>query len=176
MKPSNVVISQNKSLLYVRSIVLTGCLTMAMPLHNAMASVKLSNLTINLILTSRACTLNDNKAIEVKFGEILATKINGVNYRMPIDYSLSCPAGMPVGMRMQLRGGVTSFDNSALQTSVTGLGIKMQNMTSEFPLNSWINFNYPDMPKLFAVPIRKANTVLTGGIFSASATLMVDYQ
>jgi hypothetical protein len=43
-------------------------------------------------------------------------------------------------------------------------------------VNEWIDFTYPKTPTLQAVPVKRAGAVLSGGDFSAMATLMVDYQ
>jgi type 1 fimbria pilin len=43
-------------------------------------------------------------------------------------------------------------------------------------VNDWLNFNWPYTPELRAAPVMSHANVLTGGAFSASATLYVEYQ
>lgn len=43
-------------------------------------------------------------------------------------------------------------------------------------LGKAVNFTYPNLPELEAIPVRDQNEVLVGGDFVASGTLHVDYQ
>ncbi|HCM9091641.1 TPA: fimbrial protein [Enterobacter kobei] len=170
---------KKKSLRHATSFVLAGCIATALPLNYSLANyANFRNIRIDFLvtITSRPCTLNDNKTIEVNFKDVQTTQINGVNYRTPINYSLSCPNGEPALMKLQVLGGVSTFENTALQTSVTGLGIQVQNGNTAIPIGSWINFTYPNIPKLFVVPIRKADVGLPGGAFTSVATLKLEYQ
>ncbi|BEL87794.1 exotoxin [Serratia marcescens] len=129
------------------------------------------------VLAPLPCVLNGNRPIEVNFGdEVLTTRIDGENYRTPVDYEFTCTKPEKNGMRLLLAGTGAGFDGKLLQTSVDGLGIAFLNNRSRIALNSWQTFTFPDMPTLEAVPVKQANAALPTGEFTASATLRVDYQ
>lgn len=121
------------------------------------------------------CTVNDNRPIEVEFGDVMTTRVDGVNYRMPVNYTLSCDASANNAMKLQVQG-TSAFDGQALQTSVAGLGIRLQHGTTTLAVNDWLNFSYPDQPELWATPIMQAGVTLPAGEFTAGASLRVDYQ
>ncbi|MDK7100077.1 fimbrial protein [Klebsiella aerogenes] len=137
-----------------------------------------SNVTVQIKMTVVAppCVINDNKAIEVEFGDVMTTKVDGNNYRMPVNYTLSCDDNSNNAMKLQIQGATAGFDAEALQTSVSALGIKMERVGSEFPVNTWLNFNYPGKPDLWAVPVMQPGATLPAGEFTATATMKVDYQ
>lgn len=125
------------------------------------------------------CVINANQDISVNFGDdLLVGRVDGVNYEQVIDYSLDCSAGASVtsAFKLQLQGNGAGFDSSVLNTSKTGLGLELRSGGAKLPVNSWINFNEPARPALTAVPVRNSVGTLTGGVFTASATLLVDYQ
>lgn len=122
------------------------------------------------------CTINGSKPIEVDFKQVETTKVNGVNYREPVPYTLSCTEATSTALRVQVKGTGAGFDANALQTSVADLGIVLQNNTTNLAVNSWLNFNSNNPPKLFAAPVKKKDVVLKGGGFTAAATMQVDYQ
>lgn len=135
-----------------------------------------SNVTVKVTVVAPACTVNDNKAIEVNFGDVATSRVDGKNYRTQVSYTLSCSEGASKAMKLQVQGTGSAFDGSLLGTDVSGLGIRMQNGSSNLPLNQWVNFTYPDKPTLWAVPVKQSGVTLSGGRFSAAATLKVTYQ
>ena len=141
-----------------------------------MAGADVTNVTVKVTVVAAACTVNDNKAIEVNFGDVATNRVNGTNYRKPVSYTLSCSGGTGNAMKLQVQGTGAAFDGSLLHTSVSGLGIRMQNGSSNLPVNQWVNFTYPDKPALWAVPVKQSGVTLSGGKFTAAATLKVTYQ
>ncbi|HEB0103793.1 TPA: fimbrial protein [Serratia marcescens] len=137
-----------------------------------------STVTVKVtVLAPLPCTINGNKPIEVDFGDdVMTTRIDGTNYRTPVEYTVTCTKPKKNGMRLQIAGNAAGFDGKLLQSSVTGLGIAFLNGGTRFSLNSWQNFTFPALPKLEAVPVKQANATLPTGEFTASATLRVDYQ
>ncbi|WP_129544233.1 fimbrial protein [Serratia sp. 1D1416] len=135
-----------------------------------------TNVTVKVTVTAPPCTVNDNKAIEVNFGDVMTTRVDGTNYRKQIGYSLSCEGGGGKAMKLQVQGTAAGFDSALLGTSVSGLGIRLQNGSSNLSVNGWVNFTYPNKPALWAVPVQKSGVTLAGGQFSAAATLKVAYQ
>ncbi|HEP1044392.1 TPA: fimbrial protein [Serratia marcescens] len=124
------------------------------------------------------CVLNARLPIEVDFGdEVVTTRIDGSAYRQPVKYSLSCSGQGKNAMRLQFRGSGAAFDGAVLQTSVQGLGIAFElAQQKRLSLNSWVNFTYPDLLEIYAVPVKRPGVELPTGEFTAAATLRVDYQ
>ncbi|OQV36223.1 fimbrial protein [Serratia marcescens] len=122
------------------------------------------------------CTINDDRPIEVDFGDVMTTRVEGDNYRMPVNYTLSCTEASSNAMRLQVQGNGASFDGSVLRTNKTGLGIRLQQGDSKLAVNSWLNFTYPNVPALWATPVKQSGATLTGGEFTAGATMKVAYQ
>ncbi|VTR51794.1 putative minor fimbrial subunit StfE [Serratia fonticola] len=45
------------------------------------------------VLAPPPCTVNNNSVIEVPFGNVMTTHVDGTSYRVPVNYTLSCPEG-----------------------------------------------------------------------------------
>lgn len=136
----------------------------------------ITSVTVNVTVILPPCVINDDHPIEVEFGEVMTTRVDGVNYRMPIDYTLDCGDASTNSLKLQVQGNSASFDSSVLQTSVEGLGIRIQNGTTTLPMNEGLNFVYPEKPVLWVVPVKKVGTTLPAGEFTAVSTMKVDYQ
>lgn len=122
------------------------------------------------------CTINDDRPITVEFGEVMTTKVDGENYKMPVNYTLSCTDASSNAMTLTITGAAMATDGTALQTNKTGLGVRLLTGSSPYVINSKVSFTYPDKPALYAVPIQQSGATLTGGEFSAAATMNVTYQ
>lgn len=128
------------------------------------------------VIAHPPCMINDGKTVEINFGEILSTQVDGSNYKRPINYNASCEQ-MPINtLNLSVDGNGTFFDENALTTNIPGLGVRILYQNKELKLGQKINFTYPDLPVLEAVPVRDLSTSLTGGDFSATATLRMEYQ
>lgn len=141
-----------------------------------------TSLTVKVtIMLSPPCTINGNNPIEVDFGEILTTQVDGVSNRRKIEYSLDCPSGQLLknALKMQIQGSTIALNNATPALAVPGkanFGIQLQQETTPLSLNTWINFTYPNIPTLYAVPVKQAGSTLVTGEFTASSTMKVDYQ
>lgn len=70
------------------------------------------------------CTINNGDPIEVDFGDNLVIRnLDGVRYSKPIPYQIDCSAAGVV--RLSFKGAPSSFDYAAIQTNLTGLGIRI---------------------------------------------------
>lgn len=136
----------------------------------------LATVTIKITVVELPCVINDDRPIAVEFGDVMTTRVDGDNYKMPVNYTLSCPGTPSNAMKLQVKGTGAAFDATVLQTNQTGLGIELRQGSGKLAVNSWLNFTYPNKPELWAVPVKKAGTTLTGGEFSAGATMALDYQ
>ncbi|CNK15690.1 exported pilin protein [Yersinia mollaretii] len=142
----------------------------------ALNKVAAVNVTVN-IFAAPPCVINSNSMITVDFGDdLLTSRIDGVNYMKPVNYSLNCTAAASNAMKMSIKGDGATLDASYLRTSNTGLGIKLMNSGQPFALNTALNFTYPAVPVLQAVPIKQTSAALATGLFTAAATMVVEYQ
>ncbi|MEG9795526.1 fimbrial protein [Serratia marcescens] len=130
------------------------------------------------VISSSLCTVNGERAIEVNFGsEVMVEKVNGSNYLKPINYTLDCSGATKNSLRLKIQGAPASFNSGVLATAErSNLGILLWYNNSPTEINSWINFQYPTLPVLMVAPVKQQGTDLTTGTFSASATLLVEYQ
>lgn len=131
------------------------------------------------LVSPPACTISDNKTIEVNFSDVIIDNINGVNYRQDVPYTITCDSGardQSWEMTLTWSGTQTSYDDAAIETDVAGLGIELQHDGEAFTLNTPLAIDPNDPPKLKAVPVKSSSAVLDEGTFSAYGTLKVDYQ
>lgn len=157
------------------SLALLGLLG-AGPSH---AAAPLASATIRVTVTvveKPSCVINGNRPIEVDFGEVMTSKIDGAQYKVPVTYSLECKQSEGKNVRMNILANPSAFDPSALATSVAGLGIRLYAADQVLPPGpDGYRFVYPNLPVLTAVPVKDAAITLAGGDFSAAATLEVEY-
>lgn len=126
-----------------------------------------------------ACTISDGKTIEVEFRNVIIDDINGDNFRQEVPYTISCDPDIRDDaweMTLTWMGSQTSYDDAAIETDVTGLGIELQQNHQPFKLGTPLKINPENPPTLQAVPVKATNADLSDGTFSAYATLQVDYQ
>ncbi|EQC01643.1 fimbrial protein [Photorhabdus temperata subsp. temperata] len=129
-----------------------------------------------VVIAPPPCVINNGNTIDVDFGEVMITRIDGVNYMKPVKYTVKCEKMPANAMKMMISGNTASFDRAVLQTNHTGLGIAVIHNGQKLPVNDWMKFTYPDFPELHAVPVKNMTAVLKGGGFGAAATMMVEYQ
>ncbi|AJI94605.1 fimbrial family protein [Yersinia ruckeri] len=121
------------------------------------------------------CNINGDKPINVDFGDsVVTTKIDGVNYKRPVDYTLNCENSQNSILKMQIKGNVSAFDSTILLTSVPNLGIQIFSDGVKLSVNEWDIFAHKLPPVLEAVPVKNKDTTLKGGKFDATATLLID--
>lgn len=117
--------------------------------------------------------------METDFGQRVGiNKVDGVNYRQAVAYRLSCNRNdaLPWELTLTLKGNATAFDKAALQTDKTNLGIRLYRNDEPFLINSSLNIDPANPPRLEAVPVARPGAELSEGAFSATATLQADYQ
>ncbi|MEG2734527.1 MAG: fimbrial protein [Hafnia sp.] len=127
------------------------------------------------VVASPPCVINGNRPIEVEFGDVMTTQVDGYNYKMPIEYTLSCSGTLPYALTLQLKGTGSEFDATVLMTDKAGLGIKLLQGSEQVAVNSTLVFIYGHNPLLWAVPVKKGGATLTGGEFRAGAIMGVNY-
>jgi type 1 fimbria pilin len=125
------------------------------------------------------CTINDDNRIDVDFGERVGiSKVDGVNYRQPLNYQITCEndGNNNGALTLSLTGTPAGFDVQALQSNKGDMGIRIYQNDVPFTPNSALAIDLSNPPKLEAVPVKRAGSVLTEGTFDSWATLRADYQ
>lgn len=143
----------------------------------ALADASTATVTVKVTVISEPCVINNSNPIVVNFGDdLLTTEVNGSNYIQPVNYTLSCPDATSDDLKMTISGTGAGFDDNVLQGSQPSLGIKILSDGNIMPVNHALNFNRNTPPVLKAVPVKDPAGKLTGGSFTASATMSVEYQ
>ncbi|CAI1948938.1 putative minor fimbrial subunit StfF [Serratia fonticola] len=130
------------------------------------------------VLQPAPCTINDGNPISVNFdeeGDIVTTRVNGLNYMKKIPYDVQCDKEGPNTLKLQITGVVADLGSNVLMTNKPGLGIALLSNGKPLALNQFIEFTYPNIPPLSAVPIKLQDQALTAGDFSAGAMIEVFY-
>jgi type 1 fimbria pilin len=129
------------------------------------------------IVAPPPCEINNNDLIEVSFGnDVMTTRIDGSYKKRPVVYSIECKNAPNNAMKMQIQGIGAGFDGDVLQTDKDDLGVALLRDGNRQPINTWVNFTYPKLPTFEAVLVKLAGATLSGGAFSAGATMKVEYQ
>ncbi|WP_019410586.1 fimbrial protein [Pseudomonas psychrophila] len=130
-----------------------------------------------VIVAPPVCIINGGNTLNVPFGnDLMTTRVDGVNYRRSVPYTVTCTGQPSNGMTLKLQGVGAGFNSAVLGTNNVNLGIKLFINGADWSLNNTVNFTYPDLPTMEAVPVKKPASTLSAGAFSASATLVVALQ
>ncbi|MDY7535217.1 fimbrial protein [Pseudomonas sp. Bout1] len=137
-----------------------------------------TNLTIRaVIIASPPCVINGGSTLNVPFGnDLLTSRIDGINYRRDVPYTVRCDSPFSNAMTLELKGAGASFDSNVLSTPKTDLGVKLFVNGADWPLNTPVRFTHPNFPAVQAVPVKRTGSTLTGGVFATAATLVIEYQ
>ncbi|MFL1390836.1 fimbrial protein [Pseudomonas tritici] len=144
----------------------------------SLCSAASANLTFSGTLNEPPpCTIDAGSTIEVDFGDIGIKLIDGVRYRKGVGYTISCGATtMPWLLKLSVNGTATTFDASAVQSSVPELGIRLFQNNVPFQLNTPLDITLSSPPVLEVVPVQRPGAVLAPARFTAVATLLAEYQ
>lgn len=132
-----------------------------------------------LISTPPECILNNSQKSMVHFGDILLSRIDGVNYKHTLTFELTCTNLAMNNLALSIQGDPSNFNNGILKTSNPKLGLSFYINGIKQDINKKINFNYLELPSLEVSPVKNTNSSFDdtdGGDFTALATLNVDYQ
>lgn len=147
---------------------------------NLNADAAIFNTNVSVIVLQQTCnvtsTINPNQPITIDFGDISVPKINGSEYQREIPFNLICSnSENNPALKLRMTGSAGTYSNM-LGTSRDNLSLIFRFGNNTLNLNSWANFNYNSRPKLTAAPFTTSHSSLTGGAFTASATLVIEYQ
>lgn len=134
-----------------------------------------------LIAPSCKVTSPQGARIEVDFGDRIGVKkIDGVRYRKPLNYKMTCKSSPSSGMELllTLKGDMATFDTTkaAVQSTVKGLAIRILQNGSPMVINQKYKVTPTAMPTLEAVPVKQDGVTLKEGPFEATANLIAEYQ
>lgn len=138
---------------------------------------------VGKLLIAPSCTVSSSGGgrIEVTFGDRVGVKkVDGVRYRQPLNYHITCRGNPTAGMGLvlSLKGDMAAFDttNTSLQSSVPGLAIRILQNGSPMVINQKYKVTPLALPKLEAVPVKQNGVTLKEGPFEAVANLIAEYQ
>ena len=139
----------------------------------------MAKVTIKLSIVKNTCRINGDRAIKAEFGEVPVNKLNLATANVPI--TIACDDKPQGTLSMELKGTESAFDTHALQTDRQGLGITFTSAKSEsVDLNTFYDvtskFGLTSKTGAFNLTAHltsDSKTVLAGGEFNASATLIL---
>lgn len=146
---------------------------------NSQAATDDVKFDVTFSIVTKTCDVNNNKDIEVNFGLMNVTDIDGVKYAQDVIYTLDCDVNASTdnpALKLQFSGVGASFNSELLSTSEQYLGIRLKQRGINLPMNTWVSFTYNDQPTITAVPVKFGSAGLDDGDFSASATFSVEYE
>lgn len=161
----------------LKFLVLVTILTVNLSIGYAAQSGDSSAVNFTGILKRRPCHINNDQIIYIHFGEMGVNKIDGVNYAKTIPYSIKCEEiGDDLSLKLYLRADHPWFDYTTIVTTKTDLGINILQDGKLMEINSGLTINYHKPPVLVAVPIKRIKSDLSEGSFTATATLLAEYD
>lgn len=158
----------------LRVLLACGCLLLSLS-QSGRADV---NVTIRgTVVAPPSCSINRGATLNVDFGDNLTVDgIDGVNYRREVPYTVTCVNHPSNSMTLKLTGTAAPFEATALTTNHRDLGIRLYINDVAWPINTAVNFTYPTLPRMDAVPVKNSRRKLQGGVFAATATLVVEMR
>lgn len=128
------------------------------------------------VIAPPPCIINNGNLIDVNFGEVMSTRIDGTAYKKEVQYTIECHKMPTNTMKMSIQGGKANFDTQSLSTNIDGLGIAILYNNRKLPVGQTVNFIYPNAQQFSVVPVRDQTQTLKGGYFESIATLLIEYQ
>ena len=157
-------------------VILLLCINMVAPASGAMEKSASAKFHGTLIVVE--CSINSGQRQKVDFGDAVGIhRIDGKRYEQPVPFSLDCnnyAGGQMPAMSLTAEGTATSFNEAALTTNVTGLGIELRSNGTALPLNKAVNLDYGNLPSLTAVPVADPSVELQEQPFTATVRLTVE--
>ncbi|RUL13053.1 fimbrial protein [Proteus mirabilis] len=129
------------------------------------------------LLTAPPCKVNNGNVIDVGFGPISTKSIKGYDQKRELNYKITCESNSNnLKTYLWINGDKSNFDINGLKTNIDDLAIKFMMGGDIIELNKkyTVDINHPE--QIWAVLVKKENSVLKTGDFSSSGTLFVEYQ
>ncbi|MFY0479242.1 fimbrial protein [Achromobacter marplatensis] len=125
------------------------------------------------------CVINGNQGsmIDVPFGEVLTTRVDGQYLTKDIPYGMDCSNASTNSLRMQITGSLAGFGDGLLGiASNPHLAIALKDGSTPVALEKWFDFDSTKPPRLKAVLVKDPAGDIEPGQFSVGATLIVEYR
>ncbi|ELY2853827.1 fimbrial protein [Cronobacter dublinensis] len=155
------------------------CIIFLIAALTPLVSQATDNMSFHGTLVAPPCKISRGQIIEVTFGDDLGVnKIDGINYKQPVSYTVDCEAGYSVNNLAVVvdTAHPTAFDSAAVTTNKTGLGIRILIDGTAVTFAKRVALSNPASPPLIeAVPVKDPAVTLTEGAFEATLTLRTDY-
>lgn len=167
-------------LIWIRFVIVIG--TLFFSVMPTLVYAEFITIPLKVKVLERTCDVfsqaGSNKLIEIDFENIVSPKVDGVAYEMTIPYRLSCSGSGSNDSALQLYflGDTAIFNDKYLTTSETQLGLILKADNVVLPVGQKYEFYYSKVPVLTATPVIGNKGGLIGGTFTASTTLMINYQ
>jgi type 1 fimbria pilin len=158
-------------------------------------NVPMSRITISsaILYVPEKCVINGGQTIEVEFGDLPSTGLDGNNFEKTVPLTFRCEGGVFEGPALKINLGIsgrpTSFSQEYLRTTKEGyqsatiipnLGIKFKQLNGD-PLK--LNEFYPVTMQgnigdwgFIAAPIASGSEEVAAGDFYATATIVAEFQ
>ncbi|MCY9801530.1 hypothetical protein B9P84_23280 [Citrobacter braakii] len=130
-----------------------------------------------LLQAMTPCSINNDRTIEIAFGNVGINKIESENFTRTIDYELDCGSvGAANSVLMTLKATPVPSDSSIVNSGRKGLWIQFYKDNSPLVLNEEFKIeNVTTPPKLMVKLITNPAEDLEEGSFSFTATLIAEY-
>lgn len=120
------------------------------------------------------CIINENRPINVPFGDVVIASIDGVYKTTSLVYSWTCKEAP--GLRIKFSGNYSTNIWPLLEVpEKDNLGIQIKVDDNPIEINTWLKINNFRQPRLEAVLVKKKGGKIKPGPFRSSATLEIDY-
>lgn len=133
----------------------------------------------HLIQAVTPCKINEDQVINVPFGNVSVSKVVLGDYEKDINYQLDCgsvTASNTVSLKLTATES-PAWDQKAIQSSVTDLGVEILDNGNAIELNKAISIDDPSHPPtLTARLVTSEGAKLSAQAFTAGGTLVAEYQ
>ncbi|MCW2255616.1 type 1 fimbria pilin [Providencia alcalifaciens] len=160
-----------------------GLILSSLALFSELGFAETYTLTVKVTVVEKTCDVYGNggpgQPISVDMGDIIIKNIDGQNYaKTDIPYTIDCEdsADNPA-LKLKFDGSqMTNQPANVLKTKENNMGLRLLADGTNLNLATWHNFNYVNKPALSVVPVSSGTGGINDGVFTASATLSVEYQ
>ncbi|KYQ98558.1 pilus assembly protein FimV [Serratia plymuthica] len=129
------------------------------------------------------CVVNEGQLINVEFGEISGSNLNGASYPQSIPVRFQCEGGSfedgTLNIKLAVSGTPAPFTNNAFKTDKTDLGIEIKHNGQLVVPNEFYpvpNIGNGGSWNLVAAPLANGGKDIAEGEFNASATIVAAFE
>jgi len=129
------------------------------------------------------CVVNEGQLINVEFGEISGSNLDGKSYPQSIPVRFQCEGGSfedgTLNIKLAVSGTPAPFTNNAFKTDKTDLGIEIKHNGQLVIPNEFYpvpNIGNGGSWNLVAAPLANGSKEIAEGEFNASATIVAAFE